>query len=156
MSHAIRIQQADFDVGAEWAELQRQLAGRAGAMASFCGVVRDQFDAQAIQDLELEHYPGMTERSIEAVLQRADARWTLDATLVIHRVGCLRPAEQIVLVMTAARHRQAALESCAFIIDSLKTEAVFWKRERSTSGERWIDSTSADHTRAARWRNERQ
>ena len=154
MTHSIRIQNEDFDIGAEWAAMQQHLAGRAGAMAAFCGIVRDQFDAARIEDLELEHYPGMTERSIESVLARADARWTLDASLVIHRIGRLLPSDQIVLVMTAARHRHSALEACTFIIDSLKTEAVFWKRERTSAGERWIDSTTLDHARTEQWRKD--
>jgi molybdopterin synthase catalytic subunit len=147
----IRIQRDDFDIGDEWRAMSTLLSGRAGAMAAFCGVVRDHFENDAVQLLELEHYPGMTEKSIEHVLQRAEVRWALEGVLVIHRVGALQPADQIVLVMTAARHRQAALESCAFIIDLLKTEAVFWKREVSPTRERWIDSTPGDSERAEKW-----
>ena len=120
-------------------------------MAAFCGVVRDHFQNASIQHLELEHYPGMTEKSIEAVLMRAQTRWPLDAIVVVHRIGALAPADQIVLVMCVSQHRQAALESCAFVIDLLKTEAVFWKREVSTAGARWVDSTHADVDRSARW-----
>jgi molybdopterin synthase catalytic subunit len=153
MLKRVRIQRDDFDIGVEWADVRADLAGRAGAMAAFVGVVRDHFDTDAVQRLDLEHYPGMTEKSIEAVLQRADVRWTLDSALVIHRVGPLNPADQIVLVITAARHRQAALESCAYIIDLLKTEAVFWKREVSATGARWIDSTPIDVDRTAKWKH---
>ncbi|MGH8598857.1 MAG: molybdenum cofactor biosynthesis protein MoaE [Gammaproteobacteria bacterium] len=147
----ISIQKQDFDIGAEWAQLRSMLKGRAGAMAAFCGVVRDQLQNHSIQRLELEHYPGMTEKSIEAVLARAQTRWPLDAVVVVHRIGALEPADQIVLVMCAAQHRQAALESCAFVIDLLKTEAVFWKREVSEAGARWVDSTTGDADRSAQW-----
>ena len=151
----IRIQEEDFDIGAEWAALRSTVAGRAGAMAAFCGVVRDQFQNNSVQRLELEHYPGMTEKSIEAVLARAEARWPLDAVVVLHRVGALEPADQIVLVMCASQHRQAALESCAFVIDLLKTEAVFWKREVSANGARWVDSTRGDIDRSEGWHERR-
>lgn len=150
----IKIQREDFDIGAEWAWLRSTIAGRAGAMAAFCGVVRDQFQDMSIERLELEHYPGMTEKSIESVLARAQSRWPLDAVVVLHRVGALAPADQIVLVMCASQHRQAALESCAFVIDLLKTEAVFWKREVSATGARWVDSTSADVDRSEHWRKD--
>ena len=148
----IKIQKDDFDIGAEWASLRSTLGGRAGAMAAFCGVVRDQFKNKPIERLELEHYPGMTEKSIESVLARAQTRWPLDAIVVLHRIGALEPADQIVLVMCVSQHRQAALESCAFVIDLLKTEAVFWKREVSASGARWVDSTTADADRSEQWR----
>jgi molybdopterin synthase catalytic subunit len=151
MYQQITIRHEDFDVGAEWQGLRARLGGSAGAMAAFCGVVRDQFGADAIDTLELEHYPGMTERSIERILADAGSRWTLDACVVIHRVGPLRPADQIVLVMIAARHRGEALAACQFVIDLLKTDAVFWKRERSQSRTRWVDSSQADHERAAEW-----
>lgn len=150
----IQIQREDFDVGAEWTALRSALGGRAGAIAAFSGLVRDRFENDAIQHLELEHYPGMTERSVAAVLARAETRWPLDAVVVIHRVGPLAPADQIVLVITAAQHRQAALESCAFVIDLLKTEAVFWKREVSAAGVRWVDSTRSDVDRSKKWRTD--
>jgi len=151
MYRQISIRQEDFDIGAEWQALRTRLGGSAGAMAAFCGVVRDQFGAEAIETLELEHYPGMTERSIEQILAEAESRWTLDAGVVIHRIGLLRAADQIVLVMIAARHRGEALAACQFVIDLLKTDAVFWKRERSETRTRWVDSTRTDHQRAAEW-----
>ena len=151
MYRQISIRHEDFDIGAEWQALRACLGGSAGAMAAFCGVVRDQFGADAIETLELEHYPGMTERSIERILAEAESRWTLDAGVVIHRIGLLRPADQIVLVMIAARHRGEALAACQFVIDLLKTDAVFWKRERSPTRARWVDSTRTDHERAAEW-----
>ena len=151
----VRIQEADFDIGDEWAVLRSSLGGSAGAMAAFCGVVRDYYQSTSVQRLVLEHYPGMTERSIEGVLERAQARWPLDAVVVIHRVGALDPADQIVLVIAASQHRQAALEACAFVIDLLKTDAVFWKRELSSTGARWIDSTRGDVHKSAEWNKSR-
>ncbi len=151
MYRRIAIQTADFDLGREWTDLNASLAGRAGAMAAFCGVVRDQFETDLVSNLELEHYPGMTEKSIAAVLDRAESRWPLDALVVIHRVGSLAPGDQIVLVMVTSRHRQAALEACTYVIDLLKTEAVFWKREVLSSGARWIESTHADQRRSDDW-----
>jgi molybdopterin synthase catalytic subunit len=145
------VQQEDFDIGTEWAALRSTLSGRAGAMAAFCGIVRDQFETDVVSTLELEHYPGMTEKSIDSVLDRAEKRWPLDAVVVIHRIGSLAPGDQIVLVLATSRHRQAALEACTFVIDLLKTEAVFWKREVLDSGVRWIESSSADHSRSSDW-----
>ncbi len=152
MHRKISIQRDDFDLGHEWAELRSVLGGRVGAMAAFCGVVRDQHETHAVSNLELEHYPGMTEKSIESILDRAAERWPLDAVVVIHRVGELAPRDQIVLVLAASSHRQAALDACTFVIDLLKTEAVFWKREVSPSGARWIESTTIDHLRSSDWR----
>jgi len=153
MLRRISIQREDFDVGAEWARLRAQQGGASGAMAAFCGVVRDRVESESVSSLELEHYPGMTERSIEAIVERAERRWRLDAVVVIHRVGVLAPSEQIVLVLATSRHRQDALEACAFVIDLLKTEAVFWKREVTPTDARWIESTSADHRRSGDWRS---
>jgi len=151
MYRRIAIQHEDFDVGRELSDLRASSAGRVGAMAAFCGVVRDHARAESVESLELEHYPGMTERSIESVIDRAEQRWPLDAVVVIHRVGRLTPGEQIVLVLATSQHRQAALEACTYIIDLLKTEAVFWKREVAETGARWIESTGADHSRSADW-----
>lgn len=151
MLRRIAIQAEDFDVGAEWARLRAEQTDASGAMAAFCGVVRDRAGSDAVSDLELEHYPGMTERSIESIIDRAERRWRLDAVVVIHRVGVLSPNDQIVLVIATSRHRQDALEACAFLIDLLKTEAVFWKREVTSSGTRWIESTAADHRRSSAW-----
>jgi molybdopterin synthase catalytic subunit len=152
MHRRVVVQHADFDIGVEWAALRSTLSGRAGAMAAFCGVVRDQFETDSVSNLELEHYPGMTEKSIDSVLDRAETRWPLDAIVVIHRIGSLAPGDQIVLVIATSRHRQAALEACTFVIDLLKTEAVFWKREVLSSGARWIESSSVDHSRSSDWR----
>lgn len=152
MHSKVSIQRDDFDLGREWAELRSALGGRVGAMAAFCGVVRDYHEANAVSNLELEHYPGMTEKSIGSIIDRAAERWPLDAVVVIHRVGELIPRDQIVLVLAASSHRQASLDACTFVIDLLKTEAVFWKREMTESGARWIESTSIDHLRSSDWR----
>ncbi len=152
MYRRIVVQREDFDLGAEWAALRTACAGRVGAMAAFCGVVRDYARAESVSSLELEHYPGMTEQSIQSVVERAAARWPLDAVVVIHRIGVLAPGDQIVLVLATSQHRQAALEATAFLIDLLKTEAVFWKREVADTGARWIESTGEDHLRSADWR----
>jgi molybdopterin synthase catalytic subunit len=152
MHKRISVQRDDFDIGREWSELRSSLAGGVGAMAAFCGIVRDQYRTDAVSNLELEHYPGMTEKSIESVLDRAAERWPLDALVVIHRVGSLPPGDQIVLVLATSSHRQAALEACTYVIDLLKTEAVFWKREVLPSGARWIESSSVDHQRSTEWR----
>jgi molybdopterin synthase catalytic subunit len=121
-------------------------------MAAFCGVVRDQYQSNAVSNLELEHYPGMTEKSIESVLDRAEERWPLDGVVVVHRIGSLAPGDQIVLVLATSTHRQVALDACTFVIDLLKTEAVFWKKEVLPSGGRWIESTHVDHERSTDWR----
>jgi molybdopterin synthase catalytic subunit len=151
MYRRVSIQSEDFDLGVEWARLRVQQGGASGAMAAFCGVVRDRIESESVTNLELEHYPGMTERSIEAIIERAERRWRLDAVVVIHRVGVLAPNDQIVLVLATSRHRQDALDACAFLIDLLKTEAVFWKREITEAGARWIESTSIDHRRSEDW-----
>jgi molybdopterin synthase catalytic subunit len=155
MYRRISVQREDFDVGIEWSQLRAQQGGSAGAMAAFCGVVRDRLDTQAVSNLELEHYPGMTERSIESIVDKAEARWRLDAVVIIHRVGLLSPNDQIVLVLATSRHRQDALEACAFLIDLLKTEAVFWKREITSAGSRWVESTSGDQRRSVDWHSAR-
>jgi molybdopterin synthase catalytic subunit len=152
MQRRISVQYEDFDIGAEWLRLRAQQGGTAGAMAAFCGVVRDRVASESVAHLELEHYPGMTERSIEAIIDTAEARWRLESIVVIHRVGLLSPNDQIVLVIATSRHRQDALDACAFVIDLLKTEAVFWKREITATGARWIESTGDDHRRAVDWR----
>jgi molybdopterin synthase catalytic subunit len=155
MYRRISIQHDDFDVGAEWTRVRAQCGG-SGAMATFCGVVRDRLESESVSHLELEHYPGMTERSIEDIVDAAERRWRLDAVVIIHRVGILAPSDQIVLVLATSRHRQDALDACAYLIDMLKTEAVFWKREITPSGARWVESTHADHRRSTAWRSTRQ
>ena len=144
----VRVQEAAFDLAAESAVL---VAGRqdVGGVASFVGVCRAD---DGLAAMTLEHYPGMTERAIKAILAEAERRWPLLGATVIHRVGRLLPGEPIVLVLTAAAHRAAALESCAFLIDWLKTRAPFWKREEFLDGrERWVEANQADDASAARW-----
>ncbi|HEY9568939.1 MAG TPA: molybdenum cofactor biosynthesis protein MoaE [Thalassobaculum sp.] len=147
----IRVQREPFDTGAELAALT---AGNhaIGGVACFLGLVRDMLgDGTAVGAMTLEHYPGMTERELERIEAEANRRWTLDASLIVHRYGRLEPGEPIVLVATASPHRQAALDSCAFLIDWLKTRAPFWKLEETPAGERWVDARDADDAAAARW-----
>ncbi len=144
----VRVQEATFDLGAEAAALT---AGRVdvGGLASFVGLCRDD---DGLAAMVLEHYPGMTERAISRIAAEACARWPLSGCTVIHRVGRLPPGAPIVLVLTASSHRAAALESCAFLIDWLKTRAPFWKREEFATGEaRWVEAKAEDDAAAARW-----
>ena len=150
----IRVQREDFDVGTEIAALS---AGnhRIGGIASFIGTVREGASHDGskshIGAITLEHYPGMTERQLEAIEAEARARWKLDACLIIHRYGRLEPGDRIVLVVTASSHRGAALESCAFLIDWLKTKAPFWKLEECETGARWVDARARDDAATERW-----
>jgi molybdopterin synthase catalytic subunit len=146
----VRIQEADFDVGAELAALQ---GGRTdiGALASFVGCVRGHTREDDISALTLEHYPGMTEQAIEAMIAQARTRFALQAARVVHRVGRLLPGERIVLVATASSHRRDAFQACEFLMDYLKTQAPFWKKESGPQGERWVDARVADDAALARW-----
>jgi molybdopterin synthase catalytic subunit len=147
----IRVQEAPFDVGAELAALT---GGRTdiGALASFVGLVRDHAGEQATLAMTLEHYPGMTEKKLAEIEAQAQARWPLQASLIVHRYGRLLPGEPIVLVATASQHRSAALEACAFLIDWLKTQAPFWKLEETDAAQHWVEARAADDHAAARWR----
>ena len=149
----VRVQQADFDVGAELTALRAGDA-RVGALASFVGLVRDVSHGTAVAEMTLEHYPGMTERALAAIVAEAQKRWDIYATLVIHRVGPLKPGDQIVLVAVTSAHRGEAFAACEFIMDYLKTRAPFWKRETTPDGARWVDARETDNTAAARWRTE--
>lgn len=156
MTTLVRVEAADFDIADEYqaglSRLETHHPGACGAVVSFVGLVRDYFGNETVSELFLEHYPGMTERSIEALIDRAQQRWSLLDTVVIHRVGAMTPSEQIVLVQVASSHRPDAFAACEFIMDYLKTDAVFWKRERHGSGaERWVESTVDDHKRAESW-----
>ncbi len=146
----VRIQTDDFDLGAEIARLR---AGQrdVGAVAAFLGTVRDINDGNAIRTMELEHYPGMTERALESIETRARSRWPLNDVLVIHRVGPLQPEDQIVMVAVTSRHRHAAFAACEYIMDYLKTRAPFWKKEDTPEGARWVDARESDFDAAARW-----
>jgi molybdopterin synthase catalytic subunit len=147
----VRIQSEDFDVGREIAALRK--GNRAiGAVASFVGVVRDVNEGDAVSRMTLEHYPGMTEKSIEAIVTQARGRWNVIDALVIHRVGTLAPTDQIVLVVVASSHRGDAFAACEFIMDYLKTQAPFWKKEDTAEGARWVDARASDDVAAERWR----
>jgi molybdopterin synthase catalytic subunit len=147
----IRVQPEDFDVGAELAKLT---AGRTdiGGLASFVGLVRERSEAGALTAMTLEHYPGMTEKRLGEIEGEAMRRWPLSGALIIHRYGRLLPGERIVLVATSSSHRQAALESCQFLIDWLKTKAPFWKLEETSSGSQWVAARETDDLAAKRWR----
>lgn len=177
----VRVQTGDFDVAAEYAALRERLPASAGAVVSFVGLVRDLVpdavpdatpnaapnaapdgapdgaaDARPgearLRGLHLEHYPGMTERSIEAIAREAERRWPLDDLVIVHRVGDLPPTAQIVYVQAASAHRAAAFAACEMVMDYLKTDAVFWKREDTAAGSRWIESTAEDRGRVNDWR----
>lgn len=144
---SVSVQTGDFDPGHEQAALE---ASGGGAVASFTGLVRGD---GGLVELHLDHYPAMTQAQLEALAQEAAERWSLLGVRIVHRVGSLTPGDRIVFVATAARHRQAALESCAFLIDWLKTSAPFWKRERFTDGRTgWVEARSEDDAQAARWK----
>ena len=148
---AIRVQAEPFDPAAELASFARDRTD-VGGIATFVGLVRDEHGGEPVAAMTLEHYPGMTERKLAEIEARARARWPLLETLVIHRVGRMLPGEPIVLVATASSHRAAALDSCAFLIDWLKTKAPFWKLEETGSGEqRWVEARETDDAAAARW-----
>ena len=148
---SVRVQSEDFDVGAEIAALRHGNSG-VGAVASFVGVVREMNEGGAVAEMALEHYPGMTERSIEDIIAQARGRWDIIDALVIHRVGTLKPLDQIVLVVVTSSHRGDAFAACEFIMDYLKTRAPFWKKEKTPSGERWVDARGSDDLAAERWR----
>lgn len=146
----IRVQRGDFDLGRELTALT---AGnhQVGGLAVFVGLVRDMAGGDAVAAMTLEHYPGMTEKLLAEIDAEAQARWPLEASLVIHRYGRLEPGDQIVLVACASAHRQAALEACNFLIDWLKTKAPFWKLEEGAAGANWVASRDSDQAAAARW-----
>jgi len=147
----IRVQREDFDVGAE---LARMTADRTdvGGLASFVGLVRETNEGERLVAMTLEHYPAMTEKRLAEIEAEACKRWPLQASLIIHRYGRLTPGERIVLVATASSHRQAALESCQFLIDWLKTQAPFWKLEETMAGDRWVAARQSDDLAAQRWK----
>ncbi|HMM83982.1 molybdenum cofactor biosynthesis protein MoaE [Azohydromonas sp.] len=146
----VSIQTDDFDLAAEVAALRAGDAG-VGAVAAFVGTVRDRNDGSGVARMELEHYPGMTETSIEAMIDEAMRRFDIRAARVIHRVGALRPTDQIVLVAVTSAHRGQAFQACEFLMDHLKTQAPFWKKEHTPEGSRWVDARVADDAALARW-----
>ena len=148
---SVSVQTEDFDIAAEIEALtapDRDI----GAVVTFSGLVREMTHAGAIQTMELEHYPGMTERALEEIIDQARARWPLNGVRVIHRFGPLAPGDRIVLVIAASRHREAAFEAAAFLMDYLKTKAPFWKKEAGSHGAAWVDAREADDKATARWR----
>ena len=147
---SISIQEEDFDLGAELAALRNRNA-EIGALVSFTGLVRDFSGAAKIENIRLEHYPGMSEKALEQIVAEANARWRLLGVRIIHRVGTLLPTEQIVLVATASAHRGDAFAACEFIMDRLKTDAPFWKREQTPQGAAWLDTRDSDVRRGERW-----
>jgi molybdopterin synthase catalytic subunit len=147
---AVRVQTQDFDVGAEIAALRRANP-KVGAIASFIGVVRDLNDGDAVREMTLEHYPGMTEKALEMIVAEAKTRWDIIDALVVHRVGRLQPTDQIVLVVIAGAHRGEAFAACEFVMDYLKTQAPFWKKEVTAAGSRWVDARVSDDAAAQRW-----
>ena len=134
----IRVQTDDFNPGAELERLRKENNGQAGAMVSFTGLVRDLNQDDSITQLTLEHYPGMTEKALTKIETQANEQWELTATLIIHRIGPLKPNDNIVLVIAASRHRKQAFEACEFMIDTLKTNAPFWKKESLADSDRWL------------------
>ena len=147
---AVRIQFDDFDAGLEIGRL-RSGDPRIGAVACFVGVARDRNDGARVSTLTLEHYPGMTEKAIEAIVEQARARWQVYEILVIHRIGRLAPLDQIVLVAVTSAHRGDAFAACEFVMDYLKTEAPFWKKETTLAGSRWVDARESDESARRRW-----
>ena len=147
---AIRVQTQDFDLGAEVAALR---AGQAqvGAVVAFVGTVRDMNEGAGVSEMELEHYPGMTEKALEDIVAQAKRRWMIIDTLVIHRVGPLKPLDQIVLVAVTSAHRGEAFQACEFIMDYLKTQAPFWKKEVTPQGARWVDARVTDDEALGKW-----
>ena len=151
MAARVSIQSEDFDLGAEVAALR---AGDAavGAVAAFVGTVRDRHgDTGGVQSMELEHYPGMTERAIEAMIDAAAQRFSIQAARVVHRVGLLAPLDQIMMVAVTSAHRGSAFQACEFLMDYLKTQAPFWKKEATADGARWVDARVADDAALRRW-----
>ena len=149
-SYSVRVQEQDFDLSTEVAQLRAAQPG-VGAIVSFVGTVRDLNEGASVAEMELEHYPGMTEQSIQTIIDQARARWDIFGALVIHRVGPLKPMEQIVLVAVTSAHRGEAFAACEFIIDYLKTEAPFWKKEQTPEGGRWVDARVSDDAALQKW-----
>jgi molybdopterin synthase catalytic subunit len=150
MTDRVTIQTQDFDLSDEIARLRLE-DPRVGAVCSFVGTVRDRNDGQSVRTLELEHYPGMTEKSIEAMIDAAHQRFDIFGARVIHRVGLLQPLDQIVMVAVTSAHRGESFQACEFLMDYLKTQAPFWKKEQTPDGARWVDARDSDDAAAQRW-----
>ena len=147
----VRVQTEDFDIGAEIAQLRKGNA-KIGAIASFIGLVREMNEGDSVSTMTLEHYPGMTEKALEDIVAQAKSRWDVYDALVIHRVGRLLPLDQIVVVVVTSAHRGDAFSACEFLMDYLKTQAPFWKKEDTSKGARWVDARESDDAAAARWK----
>lgn len=150
MTERVSIQTGDFDLGQEVAEL-RANDSRVGAVCTFTGTVRDRNDGLSVSSMELEHYPGMTEKAIEAMVDEAVARFAVYGVRVIHRVGLLQPLDQVVMVAVTSAHRGTSFQACEFLMDYLKTQAPFWKKEQTPEGARWVDARVADDAALAKW-----
>ncbi len=148
---SVQVQTEDFDAGREIARI-REGNPRVGAVAAFVGVVRDVNDGSSVAAMELEHYPGMTEKAIGKIIEEATSRWDIFDVHVIHRIGRLMPTDQIVLVVVSGAHRGEAFAACEFVMDYLKTRAPFWKKEATPQGARWVEARATDDTAAERWR----
>ena len=146
----VSIQAEDFDLSAEVARLRASEKG-VGAVCTFVGTVRDRNDGQSVSTMELEHYPGMTEKAIEQMIDEAFKRFDILGARVIHRVGLLQPLDQIVLVAVTSAHRGESFQACEFLMDYLKTQAPFWKKEQTPEGARWVDARVSDDAALARW-----
>ena len=147
----IRVQTDDFDIAAELVLLRTGTNASVGAVASFVGLVRDVNDGSGVSTLTLEHYPLMTEKALTGIVREAESRWRILGSTVIHRVGELKPTDQIVLVLVASAHRGDAFAACEFIMDYLKTQAPFWKKEQTPNGARWVEARDSDDAAASRW-----
>jgi len=150
----VRVQTEDFDAGWEISQL-RMARKDIGAVVSFIGQVRDINEGDAVSQLTLEHYPGMTEKSLDAIIKQAKARWDIIDILIIHRVGTLQPCDQIVLVVVSGCHRAQAFSACEFVMDFLKTEAPFWKKEVTPHGEQWVEARESDDDAKQRWNTDK-
>ena len=150
MAARVSIQVADFDVAREIAAL-RSSDARVGAVCSFIGTVRDRSDGVSVSTMDLEHYPGMTEKAIEAMIDEAHQRFDIHGARVVHRVGLLQPTDQIVLVAVTSAHRGQSFQACEFLMDYLKTQAPFWKKEQTPQGAQWVDARVSDDAALARW-----
>jgi molybdopterin synthase catalytic subunit len=150
MAARVSIQAGDFDVAREIAALRAGDA-RVGAVCSFIGTVRDRSDGQSVSTMELEHYPGMTEKAIEAMIDEAHERFDILGARVVHRIGLLQPTDQIVLVAVTSAHRGESFQACEFLMDYLKTQAPFWKKEQTPQGAQWVDARVSDDAALARW-----
>lgn len=149
-SNSISVQQEDFDPGVEYQQLANSQS--VGAITTFTGTVRNLNLGDQVGGLFLEHYPGMTEKALQAIVDEAQQRWTLQAVRLIHRIGQLHPGDQIVFVGVTSAHRKEAFAACEFIMDYVKTRAPFWKKETTPDGDRWVDARDSDQEAAERWR----